>query len=36
MDPKKWAEMIENRKFDAIREAMKGWQQSWGGGRRFV
>ena len=30
MDPKKWAEMIENRKFDAIREAMKGWQKRWG------
>lgn len=29
MDPKTWAEMIENRKFDAIREAMKGWQQRW-------
>lgn len=30
MDPKKWAEIIENRKFEAIREAMKGWQQRWG------
>lgn len=30
MDPKKWATLIENRKFDAIREAMKGWQQRWG------
>lgn len=31
MDPKKWAEMIENKKFEAIREGMKGWQQRWGG-----
>ena len=30
MDPKKWAEIIENRKFEAIREAMKGWQLRWG------
>ena len=30
MDPRSWAEMIENRKFEAIREAMKGWQQRWG------
>lgn len=30
MDPKTWAEMIENRKFEAIREAMKGWQKRWG------
>lgn len=30
MDPKTWAEMIENRKFEAIREAMKGWQLRWG------
>ena len=30
MDPKKWAEMIENKKFEAIREAMKGWQKRWG------
>lgn len=30
MDPKTWASLIENRKFDAIREAMKGWQQQWG------
>lgn len=30
MDPKTWASLIENRKFEAIREAMKGWQQRWG------
>ena len=30
MDPKTWATLIENRKFEAIREAMKGWQQRWG------
>lgn len=30
MDLQKWAEIIENRKFEAIREAMKGWQLRWG------
>lgn len=30
MDPKTWATMIEKKKFEAIRAAMKGWQQRWG------
>ena len=29
MDLQKWAELIENRKFGAIREAIKGWQKRW-------